>query len=118
MEVALIYGESLRSLRVGEEKSLIVPLSPFSPLTSIPYPAIQRVQLATTDRYIDMGPEILLWRWKRFLLVFASIDIAIEATDPVISHEEFRGARCKILEILYDASVTRWRRSSASSSTR
>ncbi|KAG8090836.1 hypothetical protein GUJ93_ZPchr0011g28083 [Zizania palustris] len=44
----------------------------------------------------------VLRRWKRFVPVFASIDAAIEATDPGMCRAEFRGARSKILKMLGD----------------
>ncbi|KAF8716740.1 hypothetical protein HU200_025825 [Digitaria exilis] len=45
-----------------------------------------------------------LRRWKRFLAAFGAIDAAIEAAGPDISRDEFRRARCVLVERLCDAS--------------
>jgi hypothetical protein len=45
-----------------------------------------------------------LRRWKRFLAAFGAIDAAIEAAGPGASRDEFRRARCGVVERLCDAS--------------
>ncbi|KAF8751341.1 hypothetical protein HU200_012224 [Digitaria exilis] len=45
-----------------------------------------------------------LRRWKPFLAAFGAIDAAIEAAGPDISRDEFRRARCVLVERLCDAS--------------
>ncbi|KAF8702013.1 hypothetical protein HU200_033351 [Digitaria exilis] len=46
-----------------------------------------------------------LRRWKPFLGAFALIDAAIEAADAdgLLSRDEFRGARARIIELIFDA---------------
>ncbi|KAF0905278.1 hypothetical protein E2562_003876 [Oryza meyeriana var. granulata] len=50
-----------------------------------------------------MAAQGPLRRWKRFYPAFASIDAAVEAADPGLSRKEFCDARCKIVEMLCDA---------------
>ncbi|RLN24288.1 hypothetical protein C2845_PM07G26380 [Panicum miliaceum] len=45
-----------------------------------------------------------LRRWKRFLAAFGAIDAAIEAAGPGASRDEFRRARCGVVERLCDTS--------------
>ncbi|KAL5225123.1 hypothetical protein ABZP36_011762 [Zizania latifolia] len=82
--------------------SACLSLSSSSPSISSDLPSTA----TSNDRsvVVDMAAEQgVLRRWKRFLPVFASIDAAIEAADPGICREEFRGARSKILKMLGDA---------------